>query len=53
MYYLICTIVTVGYGDITASSKSERLYASFLILIGTWVYTLLISMFSRITTNST
>lgn len=33
-YYILTTITTVGYGDIVASSKWERLYAMFVEFVG-------------------
>lgn len=33
-YYSIVTIVTVGYGDILPQNSAERVFSSFLILLG-------------------
>jgi Ion channel len=33
-YFTVTTIVTVGYGDITAQSSSEKSFCIFLMLIG-------------------
>lgn len=34
VYFSVTTVVTVGYGDITAISSGEKLVAVFLMLIG-------------------
>ena len=33
-YFIVTTLVTVGYGDITAYSDSEKVMCIFLMLIG-------------------
>jgi multisubunit Na+/H+ antiporter MnhC subunit len=33
-YFTVTTLVTVGYGDITAKNQSERIMSMFLMLIG-------------------
>lgn len=34
LYFTITTLVTVGYGDITAKTVSEKIVAAFLMMIG-------------------
>ena len=43
-YFMITTITTVGYGDIVCVSHIERIYHIFLLVIGTLVYTFLVSL---------
>ena len=33
-YFTVTTIVTVGYGDITANNTGERIICIFLMIIG-------------------
>jgi len=33
-YFTVTTLVTVGYGDITAYSKEEKLFSIALMLLG-------------------
>ena len=42
-YFLITTMTTVGYGDIVCISFIERIYHIFLLVIGTLLYTFLVS----------
>ena len=42
-YFMITTMTTVGYGDIVSISFIERLYNIILLVIGTTLYTYLIS----------
>jgi cyclic nucleotide gated channel alpha 1 len=37
-YFAITTITTVGYGDISGSSKIEKIFCIFLMLTGTSIY---------------
>lgn len=46
-YYVISTIVTVGYGDINPSNTYEMSFMCFIILIGVGLYTNLIGFFSK------
>ena len=34
LYFTVTTIVTVGYGDITAQNSSEKIFAIFIMIIG-------------------
>jgi Ion channel len=34
MYFTVTTVLTVGYGDITAYSIAEKVFCIFLMLIG-------------------
>ena len=40
---MITTMTTVGYGDIICISFIERIYHIFLLVIGTLLYTFLVS----------
>ena len=42
-YFMITTITTVGYGDIVCVSIIERIYHIILLVIGTLLYTFLVS----------
>ena len=34
MYYVVTTITTVGYGDISATNDVERIFAQLLMIVG-------------------
>ena len=38
LYWTFTTITTVGYGDLTPTDLSERLYAIFAMIIGTGLF---------------
>ena len=42
-YFLMTTMTTVGYGDIICISFIERIYHIFLLVLGTLLYTFLVS----------
>ena len=42
-YFMITTMTTVGYGDIVCISPIERIYHIILLVIGTLLYTFLVS----------
>ncbi|MCX6118749.1 MAG: cyclic nucleotide-binding domain-containing protein [Proteobacteria bacterium] len=48
MYWLITTIATVGYGDITPSSNLGRVYAMFIMVTGAAIWGVLIASASRL-----
>ena len=43
LYFMITTMTTVGYGDIVCISFIERIYHIILLVIGTLLYTFLVS----------
>ena len=47
VYYILVTITTVGYGDITGSSYPEITYQMFLLIIGTLAYSFIVSYISN------
>ena len=47
VYYILVTVTTVGYGDITGSSYPDIIYQMFLLIIGTIAYSFIISYFSN------
>ena len=47
VYFILVTITTVGYGDITGNSYSEIVYQMFLLIIGTIAYSFVISYISN------
>ena len=46
VYFILVTITTVGYGDITGNSYPEISYQIFLLIIGTIAYSFIISYIS-------
>jgi len=47
IYWLITTIATVGYGDITPSSNGGRVYAMGIMILGATIWGILIASASR------
>ena len=43
LYFMVTTMTTVGYGDIICISPLERIYHIILLVIGTLLYTFLVS----------
>lgn len=50
-YFTVTTIMTVGYGDITAQSNSEKLLCILLMLIGVVSFSFATGSISSIITN--
>ena len=48
LYFVIVTVTTVGYGDITGGSIPEILFQMVLLILGTIVYSFIISYISNI-----
>lgn len=46
IYFVFTTFTTVGYGDITPVSNSEKLFTIFLMAFGVWIYSYMISSLS-------
>ena len=46
-YFVIVTVTTVGYGDITGDSISEISFQIILLIVGTIAYSFIISFFSN------
>lgn len=46
-YWLVTTIATVGYGDITPTSNIGRVYAMFMMIMGATIWGILIASASR------
>ena len=38
IYFLIATVTTVGYSDITPSNQGERIFGLILLIVGIIVY---------------
>jgi voltage-gated potassium channel len=38
LYFVVTTLTTVGYGDVTAATNAERLYVILIMLFGVGVY---------------
>lgn len=51
-YFSVTTVVTVGYGDITAISSGEKLVAIFLMLIGVIAFSYATGALANIIANS-
>ena len=47
IYFIIVTITTVGYGDITGITSSEIIFQIYLLIIGTIAYSFTISYISN------
>ena len=47
LYFILVTITTVGYGDITGDSYPEIMFQMFLLIIGTIAYSFIISYISN------
>ena len=47
LYFSIMTITTVGYGDITGDTLPEIMFQIFLLIIGNFSYSFIISYFSN------
>jgi ABC-type dipeptide/oligopeptide/nickel transport system permease component len=50
-YFTVTTLMTVGYGDITAYSKPEKIVCIFLMLIGVVAFSFATGYISSIITN--
>ena len=50
-YFTVTTILTVGYGDITAISMAEKCYCVFLMLIGVVAFSFVTGALSSIIAN--
>ena len=50
-YYTVTTVTTVGYGDISASSSTERILACFSMLIGVLSFSYATGTLSSILTS--
>jgi hypothetical protein len=50
-YFSITTIVTVGYGDITAISAAEKILACFLMIFGVIAFSFATGALSSIISN--
>ena len=51
LYFLITTLTTVGYGDITCSSFEERIFQIILLALGSIFYSYIISSISNFIQN--
>ena len=47
LYFVIVTVTTVGYGDITGNTIPEVLFQMVLLILGTIVYSFILSYFSN------
>lgn len=48
LYFCFVTILTIGYGDITATNEVERLFAIFIMIMGVLVFATLINKIGSI-----
>ena len=51
VYWTITTITTVGYGDISATSTAERIFACFIMIIGVIAFSFSTGSLSSIISN--
>ncbi len=47
IYFIVTTMATVGYGDITPSTNMGRLFAMLIMIIGVGGYSLLVAQISK------
>ena len=47
IYYLMTTLTTVGYGDITVFTTYERIYQIILLIVGTCAYSWILTFISN------
>ena len=52
MYFTTTTVLTVGYGDITAYSNFEQIFCIFLMCIGGYTYSYTTGILSSIISTS-
>lgn len=52
LYFIVTTITTVGYGDITSQNSVEQLFCVGLMVIGVIAYSMAISSFTSIMSAS-
>ena len=45
MYYAMTTLTTVGFGDYSPRSDSERIFISFVLLVGVSIFSYLMGIF--------
>lgn len=48
LYFVVQTVITVGYGDLAPKTTGERLMACFLIITGVVFYSLFIGFVSSL-----
>ncbi|PJZ69156.1 cyclic nucleotide-binding protein [Leptospira perolatii] len=51
LYWTVTTLATVGYGDITASNTTQRIYAMIVMILGVGVYATVIGNIATILSN--
>ena len=47
LYYLMTTLTTVGYGDISATNGLEKVYGIFILIVGTCAYSWILTYISN------
>lgn len=47
IYFFLCTLLTIGYGDIIPVNPTERFFNLILLIFGTFIYTLILSYLSN------
>jgi hypothetical protein len=40
MYFMLTTLSTVGYGDMSPQSINERIFGSMLMIVGVTIFTI-------------
>lgn len=48
LYYAVATLTTVGYGDVSAHTNLERVFAMFLIIMGAGLFGLIVGKMSKL-----
>ena len=51
IYWALMTLTTVGYGDITPTNDTERVYVLFCLLVGAVVFGFLLSTLGDVLSN--
>ena len=46
LYYILCTLLSIGYGDVVSQSMNERIFNLFLMFFGIMIYSFGISSIS-------
>jgi len=48
LYFMMATLCTVGYGDISAGTDTERVFVTFVMLMGSAVFAIIVSNMSAL-----
>jgi len=51
VYFIVTTVATVGYGDITCATSEERVFCIILMMVGVLAFTFISGALSSILSN--